>query len=119
MRRLWNDTLMLGGENRAVVVGNAQPALMDWASAQDNCVGSMDAAAACERRMYIAGDSEARGILEGLRAFGFLGPFAEPAPAAPAPVPAPAAVRRRRFRRSRRSRRFRCRRRRGLRRGCR
>ena len=85
-----NDTLMLGGENRAVVVGNAQPALMDWASAQDNCVGSMDAAAACERRMYIAGDSEARGILEGLRAFGFLGPFAEPAPAAPAAAEASA-----------------------------
>ena len=84
-----NDTLMLGGENRAVVVGNAQPALMDWASAQDNCVGSMDAAAACERRMYIAGDSEARGILEGLRAFGFLGPFTEPAAPAAAPPPLP------------------------------
>lgn len=86
-----NDTLMLGGENRAVVVGNAQPALMDWASAQDNCVGSKDAAVACERRMYIAGDCEARGILEGLRAFGFLGPFTEPAPAAPASAPAASA----------------------------
>ena len=34
-----NDTLMLGGENRAIIVGNAQPALMDWATAQDNCDG--------------------------------------------------------------------------------
>ena len=45
-----NDTLMLGGENRAIIVGNAQPALMDWATAQDNCDGP-DASGRCERRM--------------------------------------------------------------------
>ena len=114
---------MLGGENRAVVVGNAQPALMDWASAQDNCVGSKDAAVACERRMYIAGDSEARGILEGLGLSGSSGP--SPSPPLPLPAAAPAAAplprrsRRSRSYRSYRSRRSRSRRRRGIRRGCR
>jgi sucrose-6F-phosphate phosphohydrolase len=85
-----NDTLMLGGENRAIIVGNAQPALMDWATAQDNCDGP-DASGRCERRMYLAKDREAKGILEGLKAFGFLGPFTEPA-AAPTPAAAPAAA---------------------------
>ena len=93
-----NDTLMLSGRNRAVVVGNAQPALMEWAEAEAEA-----AAAAAEahekdvdeegvkqkdtvslrqrqqrqqpggrRRLYIAKEKEARGILEGLAEFGFL-----------------------------------------------
>ena len=41
--------------------------------------------------MYLAKDREAKGILEGLKAFGFLGPFTEPA-AAPTPAAAPAAA---------------------------
>ena len=59
-----NDELMLSGANRAVVVGNAQPVLMEWARAErEKDDGD---------RLYIAGQREARGILEGLDAFGFL-----------------------------------------------
>ena len=59
-----NDELMLGGKNRAVVVGNAQPALMEWATAEEEEEDP--------ERLYIATEKEARGILEGLAKFGFL-----------------------------------------------
>ena len=62
-----NDQLMLGGENRAVVVGNAQPALMEWAKARIETEEDPE-------RLYIATEKEARGILEGLAEFGFLKP---------------------------------------------
>ena len=60
-----NDELMLGGKNRAVVVGNAQPALMEWATARLETEEDPE-------RLYIATEKEARGILEGLAKFGFL-----------------------------------------------
>ena len=60
-----NDELMLGGKNRAVVVGNAQPALMEWATARIETEEDPE-------RLYIATEKEARGILEGLAKFGFL-----------------------------------------------
>jgi HAD superfamily hydrolase (TIGR01484 family) len=60
-----NDQLMLGGKNRAVVVGNAQPALMEWATARIETEEDPE-------RLYIATEKEARGILEGLAKFGFL-----------------------------------------------
>ena len=59
-----NDILMLGGKIRAIVVGNAQPALMQWANSQK----SDDE----DGRLFIAKEHEALGILEGLRKFGLL-----------------------------------------------
>ena len=63
-----NDILMLSGENKAIVVGNAQPALVRWA----------ERASATERkihrreRLFVAAEKEALGVLEGLRAFGLM-----------------------------------------------
>ena len=60
-----NDIAMLGGANKAIVVGNAQPALARWAAN----------AAATEtdpNRLFLAEEKEALGVLEGLRAFGLM-----------------------------------------------
>jgi hypothetical protein len=56
--------IVLSGRNRAIVVGNAQPVLMDWARVE---ISKEDG-----DRLYIAERKEARGILEGLEKFGFL-----------------------------------------------
>lgn len=59
-----NDILMLSGEERAIVVGNAQDGLVKWvASREDKDEGN---------RLITAKDTHARGILEGLRVMGFL-----------------------------------------------
>lgn len=59
-----NDILMLSGENRAIVVGNAQPDLKDWVETQ---LGNGDSPS----RLWVATKHEAYGILEGLQHFGF------------------------------------------------
>ena len=58
-----NDILMMEGENRAIVVGNAQEDLVRWAEAQPGGGGG---------RVLRAGAAEAHGILEGLGQLGFL-----------------------------------------------
>jgi hydroxymethylpyrimidine pyrophosphatase-like HAD family hydrolase len=60
-----NDLMMLEGACKAIVVGNAQPALMDWAT--DAVRRERDGG-----RVFIAKETTARGILEGLESFGFL-----------------------------------------------
>ena len=62
-----NDIAMLGGENKAIVVGNAQPALVRWAreAAETETERSRD-------RLFVACESEALGVLEGLRRFGMM-----------------------------------------------
>ncbi|KAL4457961.1 hypothetical protein ABPG75_012826 [Micractinium tetrahymenae] len=54
-----NDTLMLGGRNLAIVVGNAQPELVQWVLGQPQ-----------EERMVVTDAPMARGILEGLARHG-------------------------------------------------
>lgn len=54
-----NDTLMLGGRNLAIVVGNAQPELVQWVLEQPQ-----------EARMVVTDAPMARGILEGLARHG-------------------------------------------------
>ena len=60
-----NDILMLGGANKAIVVGNAQPALVRWAEATIATETDPD-------RLFVASQKEALGVLEGLRRFGFV-----------------------------------------------
>ena len=50
-----NDILMLEGENPAIVVGNAQAALMEWAVRQPQ-----------DGRVVVADAEVADGVLEGL-----------------------------------------------------
>lgn len=59
-----NDILMMSGESRAVVVGNAEPELREWANTfkSENQLESS--------RIFLAGEFEALGILEGLKNFG-------------------------------------------------
>lgn len=54
-----NDTLMLGGKNPAVVVGNAQPALLNWVTLQPQ-----------DGRLLLADAVMAKGVLEGLARLG-------------------------------------------------
>ncbi|KAL4852949.1 putative sucrose-phosphatase 2 [Chlorella vulgaris] len=54
-----NDTLMLGGRNLAIVVGNAQPELVQWVLQQPQ-----------EERLVVTDAPMARGILEGLARHG-------------------------------------------------
>jgi len=69
-----NDILMLGGSSRAVVVGNAQPALARWAEETRAREASSGNPRAYERggRLFIATEKEAFGIIQGLKRFGFL-----------------------------------------------
>ena len=60
-----NDILMLGGKNKAVVVGNAQPALLRWA--EETALTETD-----QNRLFVASEKEALGVLEGLRKFGLM-----------------------------------------------
>ena len=60
-----NDILMLGGKNKAVVVGNAQPALLRWA--EETALTETD-----QNRLFLASEKEALGVLEGLRKFGLM-----------------------------------------------
>lgn len=55
-----NDILMLEGENPAIVVGNAQPALLEWIVKQEQL----------SRRVILADKALAHGILEGLARHG-------------------------------------------------
>lgn len=59
-----NDILMLSGESLAVVVGNAQPDLQQWADERVRQEGAQE-------RLCIAAKHEAFGILEALEKFGF------------------------------------------------
>lgn len=54
-----NDTLMLGGRNKAVVVGNAQPELVQWFLQQPQT-----------ERLVMSDAPLARGLLEGLARHG-------------------------------------------------
>jgi len=54
-----NDILMLEGDNPAIVVGNAQPALMEWAVRQPQ-----------DGRVVVADAGVADGVLEGLARLG-------------------------------------------------
>ncbi len=66
---------MLAGTNNAIVVGNAQPALMQWAVSQRILDGesvSQDVDDSSSERLFIASEPEALGILQGLRRFGLL-----------------------------------------------
>ena len=60
-----NDIAMLGGANKAIVVGNAQPALARWAA-------NAAAKETDPNRLFLAEEKEALGVLEGLRAFGLM-----------------------------------------------
>ena len=60
-----NDIAMLGGANKAIVVGNAQPALARWAA--NAAANETD-----PNRLFLAEEKEALGVLEGLRAFGLM-----------------------------------------------
>jgi hypothetical protein len=55
---------MLEGEHLSIVVGNAQPDLMDWAR-------SAQGGGAAAGRPLLVGAHRAAGILEGLRTLGF------------------------------------------------
>ena len=59
-----NDKDMLSGTNRAIVVANAEPDLKRWLLQEKSKVASDD-------RLYIAKSHMAKGILEGIRSFGF------------------------------------------------
>ncbi|GIL67509.1 hypothetical protein Vafri_20868 [Volvox africanus] len=63
-----NDILMLSGENLAIVVGNAQPDLRQWAQQRQ---ASEQPLPSGKQRMLLASRKEALGILEGLEHFGF------------------------------------------------
>ena len=66
-----NDITMLGGRNRAIVVGNAQPDLVAWVAEQRQ--REQQSAAGCNgaARLFSAQQHRAAGILEGLESFGF------------------------------------------------
>ncbi|EFJ45705.1 hypothetical protein VOLCADRAFT_93844 [Volvox carteri f. nagariensis] len=63
-----NDILMLSGENLAIVVGNAQPDLRQWAQQRQATETPLPSG---KQRMMMAARKEALGILEGLEYFGF------------------------------------------------
>ena len=64
-----NDIDMLGGENsRGVVVGNAQPDLVEWAAAQGG--GGGEEGGKEGGRLYVAKAGHAWGVIEGLQHFG-------------------------------------------------
>lgn len=56
--------------NAAVVVGNAEPDLLAWAQQQQQ--RQQQLAASEKQRLYVAKGHEARGVVEGLKQFGFL-----------------------------------------------
>lgn len=58
-----NDILMMSGESRAVVVGNAELELREWAN-DFKSKNELESS-----RIFLAGESEALGILEGLKHF--------------------------------------------------
>jgi len=64
-----NDILMLAGESKAIVVGNAQEDLRRWV--EDNPGAVAPAGDTGRARLYCAGEPEATGILEGLSYFQF------------------------------------------------
>lgn len=59
-----NDRDMLSGKHRAIVVGNAEPELKKWLLTDKRDMAGPN-------KLYIAESNMARGILEGLRHFGF------------------------------------------------
>ncbi len=59
-----NDILMLSGKNPAVVVGNAQPDLLEWVEAR------RVAEAGAGARLLVATEQEALGILQCLDRLG-------------------------------------------------
>ena len=59
-----NDRDMLSGTNRAIVVANAEPDLKRWLLQEKSQIAGKD-------RLYIAENNMARGILEGIKSFGF------------------------------------------------
>ncbi|GFR51603.1 hypothetical protein Agub_g14027 [Astrephomene gubernaculifera] len=63
-----NDILMLSGENLAIVVGNAQPDLRQWAQQRQAAEPPLPSG---KHRLLLATRKEALGILEGLEHFGF------------------------------------------------
>ncbi|GAX82355.1 hypothetical protein CEUSTIGMA_g9784.t1 [Chlamydomonas eustigma] len=67
-----NDILMLAGKNPAIVVGNAQPDLMQWVQEQQKQSVESRGNSNDVRRLFVASKPEALGILEGLKAHGFV-----------------------------------------------
>jgi hydroxymethylpyrimidine pyrophosphatase-like HAD family hydrolase len=63
-----NDILMLAGKNRAIVVGNAQDDLRRWVDQNPEAVAVREDG---RSRLRVSEAHEAKGILEGLRYFGF------------------------------------------------
>ena len=61
-----NDKDMLGGDNLAIVVGNAQPDLREWLAEVQHKSGSNGAV----HRLLAVEGHMANGILEGLGVFG-------------------------------------------------
>lgn len=59
-----NDKDMLSGRHRAIVVGNAEPELKQWLSTEKRDMAG-------DVRVYIADSDMARGIMEGVKHFGF------------------------------------------------
>lgn len=53
-----------------MVVGNAEPDLLAWAQQQQQ--QQQQLAASEKQRLYVAKEHEARGVVEGLKQFGFL-----------------------------------------------
>jgi sucrose-6F-phosphate phosphohydrolase len=60
-----NDILMLSGDTRCIIVGNAESELRQWAN--DRMANGQLAL----ERVFLATENEALGILQGLREFGF------------------------------------------------
>lgn len=69
-----NDILMLSGQNRALVVGNAQPDLVKWVADQQQTAGQVAGSVGvngdAKERLLMATKKEALGILEGLEYWG-------------------------------------------------
>jgi phosphoserine phosphatase len=63
-----NDILMLSGQNLAIVVGNAQPDLVQWLQQHVQDESPMPG----KQRLLKASKHEAYGILEGLSYFAYL-----------------------------------------------
>jgi hypothetical protein len=61
--------LHFAGENPAIVVGNAQPDLIQWVQEQKS---KSSESGDIEKRLFVASKPEALGILEGLKAHGLL-----------------------------------------------
>ena len=60
-----NDILMLSGDTRCIIVGNAESELRQWAN------NRMANGQLALERVFLATENEALGILQGLREFGF------------------------------------------------